>query len=241
MSGSPGAGDGPGVVLWDFDGTLAHRLGRWAATLVETLDVVLPGHGRGADDVRPGLRDVLPWHHPGRPHPELDAPVAWWTHVGGVLQAALAPLGIRGRDAEAVAAAFPAVYLDPARWVVDPDARPALRRLAGAGWRNLVVSNHVPELAGLVTALGLDEHLDAVLTSALVGHEKPHPAIFEAALDAAGRPEVVWMVGDNPDADIAGAAALGIPGVLVRPATGAAPAVTPLDAARTILRPPATP
>ncbi|MFI5884541.1 HAD hydrolase-like protein [Streptomyces sp. NPDC051554] len=36
-------------------------------------------------------------------------------------------------------------------------------------------------------------------------------------LDRAGSPERVWMVGDNPVADVAGAQALGIPGILVTP------------------------
>jgi FMN phosphatase YigB (HAD superfamily) len=56
----------------------------------------------------------------------------------------------------------------------------------------------------------------AVVTSAAVGVEKPHPLIFRTALDAAGTPTHAWMIGDNPVADVAGAAKLGIPGVLVR-------------------------
>jgi len=40
--------------------------------------------------------------------------------------------------------------------------------------------------------------------------------MFKAALNAAGHPRVVWMVGDNPVADIVGAEAVGIPAILVR-------------------------
>lgn len=44
---------------------------------------------------------------------------------------------------------------------------------------------------------------------------KPEPAIFEAGLEALGRPERVAMVGDRVDSDMAGARAVGIDGILV--------------------------
>jgi len=36
-----------GLVLWDFDGTLAERPGMWRGCLVETLDADEPGHSNG--------------------------------------------------------------------------------------------------------------------------------------------------------------------------------------------------
>lgn len=54
------------------------------------------------------------------------------------------------------------------------------------------------------------------LSSAAIGYEKPHPRSFRIALEAAQNPANVWMVGDNPIADIAGAEAVGIPAILVR-------------------------
>ena len=46
---------------------------------------------------------------------------------------------------------------------------------------------------------------------------KPSPAYFQAALDALDAdPEMTWMVGDDIEADIAGAHAYGLRTVLVR-------------------------
>ena len=46
---------------------------------------------------------------------------------------------------------------------------------------------------------------------------KPSPAFFGAALDALDAdPELTWMVGDDLDADIAGAKACGLHTILVR-------------------------
>jgi putative hydrolase of the HAD superfamily len=204
------------AVLWDFDGTLAVRPEHWSGCLVELLDARQPGHGLTPADLLPFLRSGFPWHEHETPHPELSDPDAWWEHVGQILHGALTSAKIPADRAEAHLGYFRGVYLDVARWSAYPDSAAALAMTAAAGWRNVIVSNHAPELADLVRGLGLDAHVDAVITSARCGYEKPHPAIFELARQAAGNPGTTWMVGDNPVADLAGAARAGIPGILVR-------------------------
>jgi putative hydrolase of the HAD superfamily len=113
-------------------------------------------------------------------------------------------------------------YADGTRgWRVFDDTLAALRATAGAGWRNVVLSNHIPELDALVTQLGLADLIERVFSSARTGYEKPHPEAFRIALRAEGNPSRRWMVGDNPLADVAGAEAVGIPAILVRTGGGA--------------------
>jgi 5'-nucleotidase len=58
---------------------------------------------------------------------------------------------------------------------------------------------------------GLDGLVDALVTSEDVGVAKPHPAIFQAALEQlACGPEQVVMVGDSWENDIVGASRVGI-------------------------------
>lgn len=101
-------------------------------------------------------------------------------------------------------------------WFVFPDVVPTLDALRGAGLRLAVVSNwgwRAPELLHL---LELARHFEAFAISARVGYQKPHPAIFEAALAALEvRPHEAVHVGDNPAADVAGARRAGIAAVLV--------------------------
>jgi putative hydrolase of the HAD superfamily len=108
------------------------------------------------------------------------------------------------------------IYPDPARWCPFDDTLPALTLLAESGWRHAVLSNHVPALPRFIDALGLTGSSDAIVNSACTGYEKPHPQAFRAALDAAGRPDRVWMIGHNLVADVAGANAAGIDALLVR-------------------------
>lgn len=61
----------------------------------------------------------------------------------------------------------------------------------------------------------LDFFPDCRLSAADVGYLKPHPAIFQAALDCLGTPpEGTLFVGDDLEADIAGAKAAGMRAVL---------------------------
>jgi putative hydrolase of the HAD superfamily len=209
------------VVFWDFDGTLAWRPGMWSGCILEVLDERVPGHRGSIDDVRLALADGFPWHRHTVAHPELSDPEAWWTELTPLIEGAITQCGVETHRASELARAVRARFTDGAGWRLFDDVRPALGMTAAAGWQNVVVSNHVPELPRLVEHLGLDALVDRVFNSARLGFEKPHPELFRLALRTCGEPEERWMVGDNPVADVAGAEAVGIPAILVR---GAGPA-----------------
>ncbi|WP_343485498.1 YjjG family noncanonical pyrimidine nucleotidase [Allomuricauda sp. d1] len=57
----------------------------------------------------------------------------------------------------------------------------------------------------------IHHYFDQIIDSETAGVKKPHPKIFEVALDRAGvSPEKTLMVGDNLEADILGAQAMGM-------------------------------
>jgi putative hydrolase of the HAD superfamily len=59
--------------------------------------------------------------------------------------------------------------------------------------------------------LGIAERIDVAVFSSEIGRRKPHPAIFERALEALDvRADRALFVGDSFEADIGGAAALGM-------------------------------
>lgn len=208
-------------MLWDFDGTLALRPGRWRGCLSETLDEHQPDHGITPEQLRPFVRDGFPWHRPEIAHPELCEPEAWWRNIENLLARAYRGVGINEPRASELARLARLRYLDvSAGWRLYDDTIPTLDRLRANGWRHMIVSNHVPELSRLVEALDLGDRIDAVFSSAVTGYEKPHPRAFEIALRNCGFPRHVWMVGDDPIADVQGAEAAGIPAILVR-TTGA--------------------
>jgi len=99
---------------------------------------------------------------------------------------------------------------------VFPDVVPALDAMQAAGLRLGVVSNwgwYAPEL---LQTLELARHFEILSISARVGYQKPHPAIFEHALDLLeARPDEAIHVGDDPEADVLGARRVGIEPVLI--------------------------
>jgi putative hydrolase of the HAD superfamily len=99
-----------------------------------------------------------------------------------------------------------------------PGTPEALDRLRGAGLRLGVVSNSDGRVDEALVAAGLRHRFDVVLDSALVGVEKPDPAIFRAALDALGvAPAEALYVGDLYDVDVVGARRAGMEAVLLQP------------------------
>lgn len=99
-----------------------------------------------------------------------------------------------------------------------PGTRGALERLRAGGLRLGVVSNSDGRVEEALVGVGLRDCFDLVLDSALVGVEKPDPAIFRAALDALGvAPEEALYVGDLYDVDVVGARDAGMQAVLLVP------------------------
>lgn len=208
------------VILWDFDGTLAFRPGRWSGALVEVLRIHEPDTTLSDADFRPYLQEGFPWHRAQEPHPHLASAEQWWAEIEKILARAYQALGIAEAKAQLYASEAHARYLEPTAWQCFADVVPALTTLLAQGWQHAILSNHVPELTQLVEAVGLNPYFAAVFTSAQMGYEKPHPEIFRSALAALGHPTQVWMIGDNYEADVVGAEAVGIPAILVRSTTG---------------------
>jgi putative hydrolase of the HAD superfamily len=99
---------------------------------------------------------------------------------------------------------------------VMPDTPPFLEWLAGQGYFLGVISNSIGTLEGQLVRLGLARHFQAILDSAIVGIQKPHPGIFKLALQRAGveGSEAVY-VGDTYATDVGGAQLAGLTGVLM--------------------------
>jgi putative hydrolase of the HAD superfamily len=94
------------------------------------------------------------------------------------------------------------------------DALPVLDELRAAQLRIGLVSNGIRDLSEFVAHHRLD--VDAVVDSRTHGRVKPHPTIFQAALDRLGVDAAdAVMVGDSLEEDVEGARALGMRAILI--------------------------
>jgi len=102
--------------------------------------------------------------------------------------------------------------------VLYPDVLPTLHELHAAGWRLGLISNSIWPASchdETLARLGIRDLLAVRLYSADAGYQKPRPAIFQQALAALEiSPAEAVYVGDRLDADVAGAHAVGMRGIL---------------------------
>ena len=129
--------------------------------------------------------------------------------------AAIAELGLQPMP-DAFYRRLSELFMVTSHWHIFPDAYRSLTALQERGLVVGAVSNWVWNLPELLHALDLVRHFDFIAASARIGFEKPHPRIFEWALDQAAVPaESVIHVGDHVDADVEGARGVGIQGILI--------------------------
>ena len=99
---------------------------------------------------------------------------------------------------------------------VMPGTAPFLAALRAGGYYLGVISNSNGTIEEQLRRVGLAKHFDAVLDSANVGVEKPHPEIFQMAMRRAGvGPPESLFVGDTYAIDVGGAQLAGLRGVLI--------------------------
>jgi HAD superfamily hydrolase (TIGR01549 family) len=179
------------VVLFDLDNTLVDRQGafrRWAESFA----------------ARRGLGpDAAAWL--------CAADRDGFAARDDLFAAARRHLGL-DEDVPALVAQYRAEYFD--HFAPDPDVLAAVGRLRDAGWRTGIVTNGPVTQREKIVRSGLVPLMDGLCISDEVGVEKPDPGIFEEAIRRCSGGAVLdgpaWMVGDTPDADIAGGRAAGL-------------------------------
>ena len=204
-------------LIWDFDGTLGYRQGgMWSAALLEIIRQEKPECNVTLEQLRPYLQTGFPWHHPNCPHLEIQSAEQWWDALDGIFEQAFLKVGIEVEQVGAMAKKVRLVYPDPAAWRLFDDVLATLEQLSDQGWTHLLLSNHVPELRQILRHLQVNKYIANLFNSAETGYEKPHPQAFITLLTTLDAIEKIWMIGDSVEIDIAGAEAVGIPGILVR-------------------------
>lgn len=201
-------------LIWDFDGTLGYRPGRWSGTLAQ---LIKRHTGRDVDieTIRPFMQRGFRWDDHTREYPKTSAE-DWWAELLPNFEEALIGCDLSPTEASALAGQMRSAYTDIAEWRVFEDTVPVLKGLQLEGWTHAILSNHVPELSSIIEGLGIRDLFISITNSAETGFEKPHPKAFHTALAALRNPTEVWMIGDNIHADVLGAESAGIQAILVR-------------------------
>ncbi len=176
-----------------------------------------PDCGVAVESFYPHLGAGFPWHQPATAHTDITDAEGWWSRMMPVfVNAFRAVLECSAEEAESLSSLVRPAYIDAGAWRVYGDTIQCLDELCNEGWRHVILSNHVPELPRIVDCLGLAPYIDRIFNSAETGYEKPHPRAFQHVMESLKPYTSIWMLGDNPVADIEGARAAGMNALLVR-------------------------
>jgi putative hydrolase of the HAD superfamily len=137
---------------------------------------------------------------------------AFWQEYNQLI---LGELGAAGDTAE-MARTLSERFWSPPSWRVFPEVHEVLGAFRAAGLQLAVISNFTDALTAVCRTHELDGYFDCLVASTVTGSQKPDVSIFREALRRTGAdPESSVHVGDNYIADVLGARAAGIDGVLV--------------------------
>ena len=205
------------TVLFDLGSTLIYFDAEWEPTMREAAGVLhqtLLAMGYALDDSFPAAyratsKEVYRWRDEDLI--ETPAPV--------VLRKVMASFGYPQLSDAVVRDALAALYaVSQAHWFPEDDALPTLHALRAQGYRIGLISNagYDEDIQVLIDKGQFRPLLDFIVSSAACGIRKPHPRIFNLALDSLGiQAHQAVMVGDFLAADILGANSLGMGSVWI--------------------------
>jgi HAD superfamily hydrolase (TIGR01662 family) len=137
-------------------------------------------------------------------------------------------MGGSGPHVEAAAREIYVEWAACRHFVLYDDVADVLRELHASGLKIGLITNSHRCLSSFQSHFALEGLFSVALSSIDHGYMKPHPRIFESALQAAGvEPGEAVMVGDSVSHDVEGARRLGMRGILVARTPGARPVCPP--------------
>ncbi len=212
-----GAGlDGVRVVFFDIGGTLAYPHPSFNGLIAE----VCQTHGLSVTMEDAGRVEPAVWAHiakrkdagRGFSLSKQDSQTFWlW-----VYQTYLTELGHTAAAETDLPRLLFETFVRSESYRLYDDVVPTLDRLRRAGFVLGVISNWEDWLERLLVDLAIHDYFEVTVVSGSAGVEKPNPQIFQLALEAASaRADEAVHIGDNPTDDVAGAASVGIRGILL--------------------------
>ena len=203
-------------LLWDFDGTLAYREGMWTDTLLSVLQRNNITN-ISKEDIRPLLNIGFTWDSPDSPHKDLFLDKEWWEYYECYFTEIFRLFNIPENMCKKLSTEVKVEYMDKTKWHLFTDTKDALIKSLAAGYKNVIISNHIPELSEIVQNLNIEKYFIKIYSSANIGYEKPNKKIYEYVINDLNTIHTKCiMIGDSYEADIAGAIRSRIKPVLVR-------------------------
>lgn len=199
------------AIFWDFDGTLIYSNESFLCSLNAAL--VRYNYTIPQSILKQFLTGVCSWYLPSRSYVN-NTKENWWIDLLNNVKVFCSENGIEEKDCVSVCKAFKENVINY-EYRLYNDAEDILSYCKSKGYNNYLLTNNFPEIVKVVEGFELDKYFCDYFVSANIGYEKTRIEIFNYAIREANYPNVCYMVGDNPIADIQGAHNAGIKTILV--------------------------
>jgi len=201
------------AIFWDFDGTLVYSYRIWQDALLTAITKF--GYEVEIGKIKHHLSSKVKrfsWHNPDDAY--VDAlGEKWWRKLFESLNSFYDEFSIKERNS--VNSYFKEKIINYENYKLYENAKMVLQECTDMGYKNYILSNNYPELPSVIEELGIGTAFIDIFVSANIGYEKPNAAFFQHALKVTGFPDVSYMIGDNPIADIQGGKSAGMKTILV--------------------------
>ena len=195
------------AILWDFDGTLSYPNKSFSTALYDAITQC--GHAVHRTEAMAFTERAYSWKAPDRTYPDQTGE-KWWEDLFGKTALFCRSQGIAPADIPKINRRFRELLTAVSNYRLYDDTLETLRLCAALGYKNHLATNNYPEITAVINALGLDPWLTGCIVSSHIGYEKPRKEFYDHAKALCGAPETLYMVGDNPVADILGAKNAGL-------------------------------
>lgn len=209
------------ALFWDFDGTLVYNSGFiWENSLYAILKKL--GYNIEIEKINQHLSSksnepikvVFPWHTPEISYTDTIGQ-KWWNNLFNRFESFYNHYMVSKKHAEEANLYIKSSILNHRNYNLYENTPIILYKCVKMGYKNYILSNNYPELPLIIKDLGLAEYFVDYAVSANIGYEKPKIEIFQYALNMADLPDICYMIGDNPIADIQGGKSAGMKTILV--------------------------
>lgn len=199
------------ALFWDFDGTLA-----LSTSSADYLHTALKNQGYAIpfDEVVQHARAGFTWNIPEKIYIDYTGE-KWWSQLFNHLKWLYNKYEVDKEKIELINSDFKNYVLTASSYTLYKDTPTTLALCTSLGYKNYILSNNFPDFSLVIKGLGLSKYFENYIISSEIGYEKPRLEIFRYALLIAKQPEICYMIGDNPIADIKGAKDAGMKTILV--------------------------
>lgn len=199
------------AIFWDFDGTLSYPNKSFSTALYDAL--MENGYNTDYEKTVKFTENAYSWKSPDVTYAD-KTDERWWDDLYKKISDFCMVQGI-SENLQKICESTRRILTDVSNYCLYDDTVETLQKCIDMGYKNYLVTNNYPEIIKNLEKLGIAKYFTAYTVSAHIGYEKPRKEFFDCAKTLAGSPDVGYIIGDNPNADIKGGRAAGFTAIAV--------------------------